>query len=167
MADLRQVEVVFKVGASAENEKKPSEKIKKGTKNKVQTLQKEDKWYDNLYIQQAWSYVKAEVSSVAHYEMNKWYALRDDYIGQRNMNVALNVISRAKDIATTIYAGFKTGGTVGAGIAAVSSVYMLVWDIIQNEDRQNIMLRQMDAQLDYQRQRAGFSLTSGRVGENR
>lgn len=167
MADLRQVEVVFKVGASAENEKKPSEKIKTGTKNKVQTQQKEDKWYDNLYIQQAWSYVKAEISSVAHYEMNKWYSLRDDYIGQRNMNVALNVISKAKDIATTIYAGFQVGGAAGAAVAAVGSVYMLAWDVIQNYDQQNIKLRQMDAQLDYQRQRAGFSLTSGRVGENR
>ena len=163
MADLRQVEVVFKVGAASDE--KPSEKIKKGKKNQVQ--QKSSEWYENIYVNQARQYVKADVKRIATYEINNWFTLNDDYIGQRNVNAALNVISRAKSTFTTVAAGTVVGGPVGGIIAAVGSLMTLGIDIAQNYDRQNIQIKQMDAQLQYQRQRAGYSLTSGRVGENK
>lgn len=162
MADLRQVEVVIKVGDS---ESKPSEKVKKGDKNKTQK-EKTD-YLGATLVNQAWGYVKADILKIANYEINKWFSLNDDYIGQRTLTNALNVIGRAKNIAGTIAAGVMVGGVVGGAIALVGSVASLGIDIAQNYDRQNILLRQMDAQLDYQRQRAGFSLTSGRVGENK
>lgn len=164
MADLRQVEVVFKVGAASDE--KPSEKIKQGKKNKVQE-QKSSEWYENIYVNQARQYVKADINRIATYEINKWFTLNDDYIGQRNVNAALNVISKAKSIYTTVAAGVVVGGAVGGIIAAVGSLLTLGIDIAQNYDRQNIQIKQMDAQLQYQRQRAGYSLTSGRIGEDK
>ena len=169
MADLRQVEVIFKVGggdsSGATTEKKPSEKVRVGTRNKVQE-QKTD-YIGATLVSQAWGYIKADITKIANYEINKWFSLNDDYIGQRNLTNALNVVSRAKNMAGTIAAGFVALGPVGGAIAAVGSLITLGIDIAQNIDRQNLMLRQMDAQLSYQRQRAGYSLTSGRIGENR
>lgn len=165
MADLRQVEVIFKVGGGETAEKKPSEKIKSGTKNKVQE-QKTD-YVGATLVSQAWGYVKADITKIANYEINKWFSLNDDYIGQRNLTNALNVVNRAKNTAASIAAGIVLGGAVGGVIAAVGSFITLGIDIAQNIDRQNIALRQMDAQLSYQRQRAGYSLTSGRIGEDK
>lgn len=163
MADLRQVEVIFKVGGETA-EKKPSEKVQNGTKNKVQ---EQKKWYETIYVNQARQYVKADINKIATYEINKWFTLNDDYIGQRYVNNALNVISRAKSIYTTIAASVMVGGAIGGVIAAIGSAVNIGIDIAQNYDRQNIMLKQMNAQLSYQRQRAGYSLTSGRVGEDK
>lgn len=165
MADLRQVEVVFKVGSSDENEKKPSEKVRAGTKNKVKKQQTD--YIGATLVNQAWQYVKTDITKIANYEINKWFSLRDDYIGQRTVNTALNFISRAKNMVSTIAAGAVLAGGAGAAIALVGSFATLGIDIAQNYDRERIMLKQMDAQLDYQRQRAGYSLTSGRVGENK
>lgn len=163
MADLRKVEVIFK--NQTDGEKKPSDKVKDGDKNKVQETNKKD--LTSIWLHQAWSYVKADIEKIATYELNKWFMLNDDYIGQRTVAAAMNVISKAKNIGVVTLAGFKLGGPVGAAIGLAGSLLTLGIDIAQNYERQDIQLRQMDAQLDYQRQRAGFSLTSGRVGENK
>ena len=164
MDDLRRVEVVFKTEVSSEPQK-PSEKIKAGTKNKVQT-QKTD-YVGSVVVNQAWNIVKQGITQIGNYEINKWFSLNDDYIGQRNLNNALNVISKAKNIGMTVAGGFVVGGPIGAAVAGLGSLILTGIDVAQHIDRQNLQLRQMDAQLQYQRQRAGYSLTSGRVGENK
>lgn len=164
MADLRQVEVVFKTEVSSESQK-PSEKIKKGTKNKVQTQQTD--YVGSVVVNQAWNIVKQSTSKIVNYEINKWFTLKDDYIGQRNLNNALATINKASSSITAIAGGFVAGGVIGGAVATVGVVVASAISIAQHIDKQNIELDQLDAQLQYQRQRAGYSLTSGRVGENR
>lgn len=165
MAELRQVEVVFKVGAA--ETKKASENIRKPKTNKVQDEESEDAAFRNIAQNQAWNYVKADIRQIVGYEINKWFTLTDDYIGQRNVTAAMNVINKAKSIGVTLAAGFMAAGPIGLIVAAVGSAIDLGVGVSQNYDRQNIRIKQMNAQLEYQRQRAGYSLTSGRVGENK
>ena len=120
-----------------------------------------------IVINQAYKQLRGSIISNADYLINRHFNLTDDYIGQRNYNITKNIISKVRGTALGVVAGFTTGGPVGAAITAAMSIGLTAIDIAKNFDEQNIMLRQMDAQLEYTRQRAGYSLTSGSVGENR
>lgn len=120
MSDLRRVEVVFK---SETTENKPSEKIKNGEKNQV-IKQEETKWWKNVLVQQTRNYVKTDIQNIASYEINKWFTLTDDYIGQRTLTNAINVVSRVKNIALSIKAGAIVGGPVGALSPVVIHLYL-------------------------------------------
>lgn len=119
-----------------------------------------------LLLHEAFKYAKQEVTQIASYEVNKYFNLRDDYIGQRNLTVAKNVISKAVGMGTAIAGGFVLGGVVGSAIALIGTTASLGIEIAQNYDQENIKLRQMNAQLEYSRLRAGYSLTSESIGEN-
>lgn len=120
-----------------------------------------------IAINQAYKRIKNMAISNVDYLFNRHYNLTDDYIGQRTYNVAKNIVTKAHGMYMSIAAGFATGGPVGAAITAAISIGSTIIDIAKNFDEQNIMLKQMDTQLEYTRQRAGYSLTSGSVGENR
>lgn len=136
---------------------------------------KEGRTLKTVLINQAWEHFKQDTTRIAEYEINKWFNLNDDYIGQRNLTAAKNIIGRAKSAATSIVAGIMVGASVGGHVGAIAGgvlaaaqqVAALVTDIAQNYDQQNIRIRQMDAQLQFSRQRVGFSLTSGRIGGDR
>ena len=106
------------------------------------------------------------MTQIASYEINKYFNLHDDYIGQRNLTIAKNVVSKSLGMATAVASGFMVGGPAGGAIALVGVTASLGIEIYQNYDQENIKLRQMNAQLSYSRQRAGFSLTSESIGEN-
>lgn len=165
MADIRQVEVIFRAeeysGAQKPNQK--TRQSKKGNKVKDRAAQHAA----NVVVQQTWSFVKSEVRKVVNYEINKWFTIKDDYIAQRSLTNAMNVISKTKDITVAIAGGFVAAGAAGATVLAIGSLVSLGIDIAQNYDQQNLKLKQMEAQLKYQRDRVGYSLTSGRIGENR
>ena len=111
----------------------------------------------------------------AKYEINRYFQLTDDYFGQQDMNIALNVLNKVVDVGSSIYTGATLGysvggpigavigGVVGAGISAISTIM----DVERNYNKQIIALNKMDAQLQFNRQRAGYSLTAGSIGENR
>lgn len=119
-----------------------------------------------VLLHEAYSYAKQEITQIANYELNKYFNLNDDYIGQRNLAVAKNIISKGASMGTAIASGFAMGGIVGGAIAIVGTTASLGIEIAQNYDQENIKIRQMNAQLSYSRQRAGYSLVSNSVGEN-
>lgn len=111
--------------------------------------------------------------NVLWYKYERNLALNDDYIGQRNLSVARQQVAIVTDFISTV-AGYTAtgamGGPVGAIIGAVAGVAVATGNLVFNHareiDQQNITIKQMDAQLSFNRQRAGFSLTSGSIGEN-
>lgn len=169
MADIKAVEINIRVknvdGETTPSTPKQPDKPKPPTQGK-----KVDNGNWNAataaLLHEAYNYAKQEVLSIANYEINKYFTLTDDYIGQRNLSVAKSVISKAVGIGTTIGAGFATGGVVGGAIAIIGSGVTLATDIYQNYDNERIKLMQQNAQLAYSRQRLGYSLTSESIGEN-
>lgn len=167
MAEIR--EVVIKIKGE-EGEKKVTPETNKKTK-KVDTFEA----VSSIIYNQAFEHLKSEFINELNYEMNKQFVLNDDYVSQRKVTALKNITSRALSIGTSIVSGAKAGsmvlpgvGTaVGAITMAVVSAINLGVDIYQNYDQANIGLRQRNAQLDFTRERAGYSLTSGSVGENR
>lgn len=93
--------------------------------------------------------------------------LSDDYIGLRNLNVARNVISRGMGIGTAMISAGAMFGPVGVAVAAVTSAVTLGLDIYKNYSEQQITLQKLDAQLQFNRVRAGYSLDSGSIGGER
>ena len=167
MAEIREVVITIKgdVEKSQAVETDSNQKVKK-TDNLGQVT--------SILLNQAFENVKNELISEVNYEINKHFNLTDDYIGQRKLNVAKNVVSRATGIIATIGASAKIGsvagpvGTiVGAVVGTTIAGVQLGVDIYQNYDQANIHLRQMEAQLNYTRQRVGYSLTSGSIGDNK
>ncbi len=119
-----------------------------------------------VLLHEAYNYAKQEITQIASYEINKYFNLNDDYIGQRNLAVAKNIISKGSSMGTAIASGFALGGVVGGAIAIIGTTASLGIEIAQNYDQESIKIRQMNAQLAYSRQRAGYSLVSNSVGEN-
>ena len=116
----------------------------------------------------------SEVVAWADYNWNKELTLNDDYIGQRNKNIALMQINRAvsaiSTVGSSIAAGAMVGGVPGAiigGVLGVAKVFSsTIRGNVQGQEQQNIMIRQMDAQLEFTRSRAGWSTRAGSIGED-
>lgn len=171
MADIRAVDINIRV-KDIDNAKTPRVPGKKTTPKPPEQGNSQNEDRSNLssmstiLLHEAYRYAKQDIMKVAQYELSKYFNLRDDYIGQRNMNVAKNVISKTVGMGTAVAGGFMVGGPIGATIAAVGTMATLGIEIAQNYDQENIRLRQMNAQLSYSRQRAGYSLTSDSIGED-
>lgn len=160
MAELREIQVVI-----TQEETKPNDNKPKAPNNKVEK-QKQTDAIGSIVMHKAYDIVKEDVKRVASYEIQKWTNLNDDYIAQRNLTTATNVISRAKSSATAIIGASMVNPVLGV-VVAIGQIATLAIDIWQNYDQQNILLRQLDANLSFNRVRAGFSLTSNSIGDNR
>ena len=118
--------------------------------------------------------VGSEVVNWAMYQWDRQLNLADDYIGQRNKSFALEQIGRATNVAASVrdfairgaIVGGPTGAVVGAALGVAVSGAGIIRSNIQGMDQQNIRLRQIDAQLGYTRQRAGWSLEAASIGED-
>lgn len=118
-------------------------------------------------LHRSFEQLKGAVVSETKYQLNLNYSLTDNYMSKQNMNIALGILSRGYSAGVSIASGFAVGGWVGAGIAAGMEVLKLGVDIYHNYQEEAINLRKMNAQLRFNRQRAGYSLTAGSRGENR
>lgn len=124
----------------------------------------------NIIMNRAFSIAKDAVISVADYEITKYFSRRDDYINMRNYGIAKTMISNGISLGTTVIGGYVMGGGGITGIA-VAAVAAIGWgvargvQVYQALDQQNFQLAQAGAQLSYERQRAGYSLTAGSIGE--
>ena len=161
MASKRIIEVRIK-GDPIDKKTKETE-----PKNDVDSELKKAEKLEDAIFNLAFRETISALKDASLYGINRHLQLTDNYVGERYLNAGVNVISRAFSMGTAIYAGFSVGGVVGAVVGAVAATTDLIFDVATNFDKQYILLRQMDAQLDYQRQRAGYSLTSGSIGENR
>lgn len=101
------------------------------------------------------------------YHLNMRFQLTDNYLAQQNMSIALNVVNKVVGTGMTIAAGFKVAGPAGAIVAAGIAVANTAIDIAHNYEQERLRLNKMNAELSWNRQRAGYSLTAGSVGENR
>ena len=162
MADTREIKVtIVEKGANGSS----GDKKKKGATNKVQ--EKNNNLFDSVILNKAVDFAIEDVNKIATYEVNKFLNLHDDYVSERNITVAMSVIDRAKRFGVSVYAGAVVGGPIGAAVAVIGQMATMGIDIYQNYDKERVKIAQMNAQLGYQRQRAGFSLTSGSIGENK
>ena len=166
MAEIREVVIKITGEGGSSSEKKSSPKSSPKTNEKIQDVSTIDP-ATMVLLAQAFDTIKNEFISEVNYSINKHFSLTDDYITQRNLSVAKNVGGRVLAMGSTIIAGASVGGVPGAIIGAVVSMVQLGVDIYQNYDQANIQVKQQNAQLDFTRQRAGYSLTAGSVGEGK
>jgi len=171
MADNRSITITLKLSQNEDN----------NTSNQTNTEQvdfENDKnktakaTYKALAIQAAQTAV-SEVASWAEYYWNKELTLSDDYIGMRNKNIAMTQINRGVNALTTIgtfaamgSAAGPWGAAIGAAVGTAIAVAGIVRSNVQGQEQQDIQIRQMDAQLQFTRSRAGWSLQAASIGED-
>ena len=126
-----------------------------------------------ILVTQAFSSAKSAAISVAKYEVNKYFSLRDDYVNQQNLSNALNCIGRGMTVATATLAGAKIGmaaGPIGAAIGAVvgftASFVPMAIGAGQAVDRQSIAIATSVAYQDFAMSRRGRALTDGSIGSD-
>ena len=125
-------------------------------------------------VSQAVQTTVAEVIAWGEYNWNKELTLNDDYVGQRNKRIALTQINRGIGTVSSIFSSTASGAAVGGWIGAIvgfvvgtgTQVASIVRSNLQGQEQQSIHLRQMDAQLDYTRARAGWSIKAASIGED-
>lgn len=123
---------------------------------------------------QALSEAVGAIRSESEYQISRYFSTRDDYIGQRNMGAARAMVGNAVGFGAAVFAGARAGSSAGGwGALAGAAIGAASWGVTkaiggaQALDAQVLGLAKMDAQLGYARQRSGWSLTSGSVGEDR
>ena len=121
----------------------------------------------SVLANQVFDTLKKNITTEAKYQINKYFTTRDDYVGQRNVNVAMSMANMAIGFGSSIVAGFMVGGPVGAVIGGITSAVSTAVGVYNTLDAQNLKVDQMNAQLAFTRQRSGYSLTSGSVGDNK
>lgn len=144
-----------------------NEKTKESTKSNAQHLA-------SWLVHQALNEAKTQILTAVDYEFTRYYSTHDDYIGQRNYEVAKTFVGMAVSVGTSIYAGAKVGASagpigavVGAAAGATFSGVSMALQYSRAMESQQLRVDQMNAQLSYTRQRSGYSLTSGSIGEDR
>lgn len=174
MADNRSIVITLKLDNSGANENDVSSEVN-GTKvannNDNSSAAKAIAAFAVAQVAQA---TVSELVNWGEYYWNRELMLNDDYIGQRNKQIALTQVNRGisaiSGIASATASGAAVGGWVGAIIGftlgTVTQVAGVVRSNIQGQDQQNIMLKQMDAQLQFTRSRAGWSTKAASIGED-
>ena len=115
-----------------------------------------------------------EAISWGEYFWNRELVLNDDYIGQRNKNLALTQINRGigvvSSVASSTIQGAVAGGWIGAivgfAIGTATQAANIVRSNLQGQLQQDIQIAQMDAQLNFTRSRAGWSTQAASIGED-
>jgi hypothetical protein len=161
MAELRRVEIIIKDKSQKQPAIVPNENPDADAKNDT------DESVKAIIATSTLRKLGAEAREVAAYSFNRQFTLNDDYIGQRNMGIALSILSKSASLGQAALTGFMFGGPVGAVIGGAISVASTGVQIWENYDQQSIKLRQLDAQLSYSRVRAGYAIVAGSIGEDR
>ena len=162
-----------------DKDKKEGGNNKTATNTKTGDTRSEQEDDDVLIISSALAYkafknTVSQVKTIATYEIDKSFTLSDDFESKRDFHIALSILEKAGNVATSTFAGAMLGsgggpvGTiVGAVVGFVGGVGNEVTSVYKAYNQQDITMKQRNEQLKYTRQRAGFSLESGSIGENR
>lgn len=175
MADTKEILVRLKVDETSNEEADVSNQV--GTSNEATNKNDKDKGSKALatyLVTQSLSVAASEVVSWAEYYWNRELTLNDDYIGQREKNIAMTQINRGISFASTIGSMTATGASLGGSwgalagaiLGTISGTVSIVRSNIQGADQQNIAIRQSNAQLDFTRARAGWSTSAASIGDN-
>lgn len=111
----------------------------------------------------------------ADYYITRSLVLKDDYAGQRDYQIIKSVIggvaSDVGSVAGWTVAGFKMGQAPGAVVGLVLGTAVTALsrglDYAKQMQQQELQIRLLNQTLEFNRQRAGYSLSSGSVGEDR
>ena len=98
------------------------------------------------------------------FKYNEVIRYEKEIVGERNVSKKKGTLTRA--VVGGAIAG-PVGAIVGAVVGFVGSVGNEAISVYQAYNQQDITMKQRNEQLKYTRQRAGFSLESGSIGENR
>lgn len=131
------------------------------TKNSVSAKNEDLDGATGALIIQGVKQVVAELGSLALDQFNRYMSLTDNIQAQRNLTNATNIISRSVNIGSSIVQGALIGGVVGITVATTTSAISLGIDIWKNYQAQQDNMNKLQVQLDYSRERSGYSLTSG------
>lgn len=102
--------------------------------------------------------------NAADWAITRSFYLKDDYIGQRRYAEAKQTISAmAQDVASI--ASWASLGPIGLAVGTAVTIANRAASYYKSMDAQSLQLKQMEATLGFNRQRAGYSLSSGSVGE--
>lgn len=180
MADTREIRIYIEGGSSKATQMIPSagnadlaaSKARAGTGDAISST---TSTLGSVLANQAFEYVKKELGNELEYEIGKAITMRDDYVAQRRLSATYSIASKGASAYAAVAGGYEIGsslgiaygGPIGAALAAIGIAASIGVDIYQNYDRQRIAINKQEAQLDYLRQRAGYSLTSGSIGEDR
>lgn len=176
MADNRSVTITLKTVQSGGQE----EQINTAKQTSISTESQENdsnssaKALATFAAVQVLSNAVNEAVAWGEYYWNRELTLNDDYIGQRNKRIAATqinrVISAASNITSATASGAAIGGPIGAAIGfligAGTQIAGIIRSNVQGQDQQNIVLRQMDAQLQFTRSRVGWSTQAASIGED-
>ena len=134
-----------------------------------------------MLAKQSISIVGNELIAWGEYYWNKELSVTDDYIAQRNKAIATTHINRVTSYANTVFStgmtgfqlgsafgpiGSAIGAAIGASIGLITSGLQVARSNAQGRDQQNLQLLTLQAQLDFTRSRAGWSLKAASIGED-
>lgn len=130
-------------------------------------------YFQNLAIQTA-GQVLTESINFAEYFWDEQLRLTDDYIGQREKRIAKQYVNRVANAGSSILSSTLTGAAsagwvgalVGFTVSLGNEIFKTVSDNFIGERTQNITIKQMEAQLDFTRNRAGWSTQAASIGED-
>lgn len=115
----------------------------------------------------------SNITTIVNYEVDKYFTLTDDFEGKRDFHIAMNIVKKFGNVAISTFSGAKLGASagpvgavVGAVVGFVGSVGTEAINIYQAYNQQEITMRQRNEQLRYTRERSGYSLINGSIGEN-
>ena len=172
MADNRSIVITLKLDNGSEDSNDISEQTNTNTSkgDKDSTA----KAVAKFAVAQSMQVVASEVINWAEYYWDRKLTLTDDYVGQRNKQIALTQINRGIGTFTSIGSMTAAGAAVGHGIGAAigfligtaTQIASITRSNLQGRDQQNILLRQIEAQLDFTRSRAGWSTQAASIGED-
>lgn len=169
--DTRTIKVVITSSDSKEkvvNPEKKSEEEKDESKGQWQRL-------GSWLAHQAFNTIKSQVEAEANYEISRYFTVYDDVAGERNLTMAKAYVNHAVSMGYQVYYGAITGagiagpvgGIAGAVLAGSVAGVGMALEARRAFEQQDLRIAQAEAQLGYTRQRAGWSLTAGSIGENK
>jgi len=175
MADTREVKIVLEtVDGSAGGTSSETERADTQANAQASKASNRRTWTAiQMFGKDALERAANEAVAWANYEIDKDFNLNDDYIGQRNLNIATQAVNWSISSASTIASSTIMGasfGPVGAAIGAAIGIGSVVAKTaranIQAMEQQQIRINQREAILDFTRQRSGWSLKAASIGEN-
>lgn len=108
--------------------------------------------------------INTEIQTVVDYGLTQfhiWMQLSDNIEMQRNITNARNIVSKGISISNSLSVGLASAGIPGLVVAGIVSATSLAKDILLNYQQQQIQIDTMQTQLNFSRERSGYSLTSG------
>lgn len=174
MADERSIVITLKVDKAQENEANTSNQTSSSS-----SVQSNDKDSTGKALA-SWAAVQLanttvqEVTAWGEYFWNRELMLTDDYIAQRNKQIVSTHVNRVIGAASTIGSSAAQGAMIGGWVGAILGAAIgtlnvglnIVRSNVEGQKQQDLQLKQLDAQLQFTRSRAGWSTHAASIGED-